>query len=125
MENASFITTEDRVDLIVSFAILVGDYGDVKSLTLLRTPKYEFALHEDERGVDVSFDGFGDEENDMLERVVIDGDVVTITTRRGRSYSVSTAEVDDEEIEESRKILEKMNFDGRFELKFSVSNQQE
>ena len=117
MENASFITTEDRLDLIVSFAILVGDYADVKCLTLLRTPKYEFALYEDERGVNVHFDGFGDEENDMLERVAIEGDVVTITTRRGRSYSVSTADVEDEEIEESMKILEKMNFDGRFELK--------
>ncbi len=46
MENAAFITTEEGDDLIVSFTIPVDNYGDVKSLTLLRTPKYEFILDE-------------------------------------------------------------------------------
>jgi len=53
MENAWFITNEDGDDLIVSFAIPIDESGDVKSLTLLRTPKYEFALDESERGVNV------------------------------------------------------------------------
>jgi len=48
MENAWFITNEDGDDLIVSFAIPADESGDVKSLTLLRTPKYEFALDESE-----------------------------------------------------------------------------
>jgi len=39
MVDVGFITTEDNDDLLVSFAIRVSDYADLKSLTLLRTPK--------------------------------------------------------------------------------------
>ncbi|MFB0552090.1 MAG: hypothetical protein ACETWQ_02145 [Phycisphaerae bacterium] len=62
MENASFITNEDGDDLIVSFAIPADEFGDVKSLTLLRTLKYEFIMDESERGVNVSFEDFPDDE---------------------------------------------------------------
>ncbi|MCX5885853.1 MAG: hypothetical protein NT096_08095 [Proteobacteria bacterium] len=57
MKQASFIHTEDGDDLIVSFVIAGDDPigpEDVKSLTLIRTPKYEFLLSDDERGVTVS-----------------------------------------------------------------------
>jgi len=116
MENASFITTEDADDLIVSFAIPLDEPGDVKSLTLLRTPKYEFALDESERGVKVSFDDFFEDRNELLEQLAIEDDVVTITTNY-RTYTVSIRDVDDMEIEESKRILKKMNYDGRFKLK--------
>jgi len=116
MEKAVFITTEEGDDLIVSFAIPADEYGDVKSLTLLRTPKYEFIMDESERGAKVSFEDFPDDENELLEQVTIEGDVVTITTNY-RTYTVSIKDVDDVEIEESKRILKKMNFDGRFELK--------
>jgi hypothetical protein len=39
MEEVSFIHTERGDDLIVSFAILGPEPMEVKSLTLLRTPK--------------------------------------------------------------------------------------
>ena len=116
MENAAFITTEEGDDLIVSFAIPADEYGDVKSLTLLRTPKYEFIMDESERGVNVSFDDFPEEENELLEQVTIEGDVVTITTNY-RTYTVSIRDVDDVEIERSKRVLKKMNYDRRFELK--------
>lgn len=116
MENASFITTEDGDDLIVSFAIPLDEPGDIKSLTLLRTPKYEFILDESERGVKVFFDDFPDDENELLEQVAIEGDVVTITTNY-RTYTVSMRHVDDVEIEESKRVLKKMNYDSRFKLK--------
>jgi len=61
MRNVSFITKEDDDDLIVSFAIPAPDLFDVKSLTLLRTPKYEFILDDAERGVNVSYDDFPDD----------------------------------------------------------------
>jgi len=115
IENASFITTEEGDDLIVSFAIPVDEYGDVKSLTLLRTPKYEFIMDESERGAKISFEDFPEEENELLEQVTLEGDVVTITTNY-RTYIVSIKDVDDVEIEQSKKVLKKMNYDGRFEL---------
>ena len=116
MEEASFITNEDGDDLIVSFAIPVDEFGDVKSLTLLRTPKCELIMDECERGVNVSFDGFPDDEYELLEQVKIEGDVVTITTNY-RTYTVSIRDVDDVEIEKSKRILKKMNYDKRFGLK--------
>ena len=116
MENASFITIEDGDDLIVSFAIPLVEHEDVKSLTLLRTPKYEFVLDEYERGVKVSFDNFPDEENELLEQVAIEGEVATITTNH-RTYTVSIKDVKDMEIDKARRVLKKMNFDRCFELK--------
>ena len=124
MLNASFITNEDNgTDLIVSFAIPVDEYGDVKSFTLLRTPKYEFILDESERGVNISFEDFPDDRHESLKKLAIDGDLVTITTDYG-TYTVNIEDVDQEKIQESKRILKKMNFDGRFELKLGVSNRQ-
>ena len=124
MVNAWFITNEDGDDLIVSFAIPVDESGDVKSLTLLRTPKYEFFLDESERGVNVFYEDFPDGRNESLKKLVIEGNLVTVTTDYG-TYTVNIEDVDQTEIQESKRILKKMNFDGRFELKISVSNQQE
>jgi len=124
MLNASFITNEDDgTDLIVSFAIPVDEFGDVKSLTLLRTPKYEIFLNESERGVNVSFEDFPDGRFESLKKLVIESNLVTVTTDYG-TYTVNIEDVDQTEIQESMRILKKMNFDGRFELKISVSNRQ-
>lgn len=118
MENASFMTTEDGQDLIVSFAIPLENSGDVKSLTLLRTPKHEFILDESERGVKIFFDDFPDREKELLEQLTIEGDLVTITTNY-QTYTVNIRDVNDSEIKQSRKILRKMNYDNRFKLKIS------
>lgn len=123
MLNAWFITNEDGDDLIVSFAIPADESGDVKSLTLLRTPKYEFALDESERGVKVSFEDFPDDRNEFLKKLAIEGNLATITTDYG-THTINIEDVDQTEIKESKKILKKMNYDGRFELKINVSNQQ-
>lgn len=116
MENASFITTEDADDLIVSFAVLLDELSDVKSLTLLRTPKYESILDESERGVKVFSDDFPNDGNELLEQVAIEGHVVTVTSHH-RTYTVSIKDVEDREVNEAKSILKKMNFDGRFRLK--------
>jgi len=115
VENAWFITNEDGDDLIVSFAIPSEDSRNVKSLTLLRTPKYEFALEEHERGVKVFCEDFPNDRDEFLEKLTIEGDMVTITTEY-RDYTVNIKNVEPKEIEESKRILKKMNFDGRIDL---------
>lgn len=117
MENAWFITNEDGDDLIVSFAIPTDESGDVKSLTLLCTPKYECFLDESERGVNVSFEDLPDDRNELLKKLTIEGNMATITTNYG-TYTVNIENVEHVEIQEARRILKKMNFDGRLELKF-------
>ncbi len=115
MKNVSFITTEDSDDLIVSFAIPGADPLDVKSLTLLRTPKYEFIPDDAERGVSVSYDDFPEDEVDLLEAIDIHQQEVIIITLRHR-YALHVRDVDSEELEEAKKILKKMNLDDRFKL---------
>ena len=72
-EAVSFITTEDSDDLIVSFALEDDEPGEVVSLILLRTPKYESLLPEDERGVSVSHEvDFEDEDQNFSSiRIVL------------------------------------------------------
>jgi len=101
----------------VSFAIIPeDDLFDVKSLTLLRTPKYEFILDDAERGVNVSYDDFPDDEDDRLEEIAVGEDVVKLVTSH-RRYVVDIRHVDDKQKRRMKRILKKMNFDGRFKLK--------
>ena len=96
MYQVNFITTEDGDDLIVSFAV-AGDFsGDVLSLTLLRTPKYEFILDSDERGVSVSWEE--DEDESELLR------------------AVERSHVNGDDLSPMRKVLHKMNFDRAIKL---------
>jgi hypothetical protein len=117
MTKASFLTLEDNDDLTVSFALPVADDpADVNSLTLLRTPIYEFLLDDDERGVHVFDDDFDDEEDNCLKEIEVGKDVVRMITSY-RSYTIDVTDVVDDEKELMKKILTKMNFDRRFILK--------
>ena len=119
MKQASFIHTEDGDDLIVSFAIAEDDPTDpagVKSLTLIRTPKFESLLSDDERGVTVSYDDFPDDEYDLLTGVVLENQCFSIRTQN-HEYSVNVQHVDDEELKEAIRILKKMRFDDRFDMR--------
>jgi hypothetical protein len=116
MVDIGFVSTEDNDDLFVSFAIPVSDYAEVKSLTLLRTPKYQFILDAAERGVKVFHDDYPDDEDDLLEELEIEGHVVKITTSH-HSYTLNVQDVDSDEVKEATKILEKMNFDQQFRLR--------
>ena len=106
-EVVDFITTEDGVDLIVSFAIGTGVPGDVVSLTLLRTPKFEFALPEDERGVSVSHESFPQREGlEHLQRIKVAPPVVSIATTHSL-YELDVSKVDSTELGAAQQILER------------------
>ncbi|MCX5885856.1 MAG: hypothetical protein NT096_08110 [Proteobacteria bacterium] len=99
MKQASFIHTEDGDDLIVSFAITGDDPIDpagVKSLTLVRTPKFESLLSDDERGVTVSYDDFPDDEYDLLTGIVLENQCFSIRTQN-HEYTLNMQHVDNEE----------------------------
>ena len=116
MEPVDFITLESGDDLIVSFAIAGGYPGDVISLTLLRTPKYELFLDPDERGVNISRDDLLESEEDMLAAIRWEGTTVSLLTTEGRKYELDVHRVRDEEIREARRILGKMNADRSFRM---------
>ena len=119
MEIVSFISIEDDPpDLILSFAIWQPELDDIRSLILIRTPKYEFVLDETERGVKVSDEDWLNDEDDMLEEIEFGDDFVKIITDY-HQFELDLGKVDKEEIEQAKTILKRMNFDNRFEMRLS------
>lgn len=110
MRRVNFITTEQGDDLIVSFAVAEAGYpADILSLTLLRTPKYEFAFAPSERGVSVSWEK-DDDEDELLLGVERSGDIVKLSTTK-REFVLGVSHVDDDDLTRMHKVLHKMNFD--------------
>ncbi len=116
-EEVSFLNVESGTDLIVSYAITGDEPGDVISITLLRTPKYEAFLDESEIGVHISYER-DEEEPDAVETLLsaqIEGRTVTLTTHH-RQFVLDVARVEEEDIVQMKRVLKEMNFDGRFRL---------
>ena len=107
------MNNEEGDDLIVSFAIECSEPGDVKSLILLRTPKFEFILDEDERGVSVSHDDDPEVESNLLRRILVASPKVIIESTYNR-YELDVSRVNQEDLGEACAILQKMNFDRSF-----------
>ena len=115
MHRVNFITTAKGDDLIVSFAVAAGDSpGDILSLTLLRTPKYEFILGPDERGISVSWEE-DEDESELLLAVERSKDVVKLNTTR-REFTLDLSHVNDDDLSRMCKVLHKMNFDRAIQL---------
>ena len=117
MELVSFISIEDDPpDLILSFAIWQPELEDIRSLILMRTPKYEFIFDETERGVKVSDEAWLDDVDDVLKEIEFRNDFVRIITNR-HQFELDLRKLDKEDIEQAKKFLRKMNFDNRFEIR--------
>ena len=91
-----------------------ADPTEIRSLTLMRTPKYEFPLDDSERGVSVS-DEDHQEDSDLLVAVEFHGKEVRIVSQ-GSEYVLDCTRVCAEEFEDAKKVFDAMNFDNRFRL---------
>ena len=111
----SFMTNESGDDLIVSFAVDQDAPGEVLSVILMRTPKFEHLLDATERGVRVSHERYPDSHGEYLRRFVLRGSVAEIASTR-RTYFLDVSRVDPAEIKTARRILKRMNADDGFEL---------
>lgn len=107
-----FISTEHGDDLIVSFPLGL-DFDT--SLILLRSPKYEQFLYEQERGVSVSTGDADEDEDELLVSVNWLGYLVEIKSTR-RHFLLDVRRVDAEEVKKAKAVLRKMNFDKRLRL---------
>ena len=117
MELVSFISIEDDPpDLILSFAIWQPELENIRSLILMRTPKYEFILDETERGVNVSDEAMVDDEDDMLKEIEFGDDFVRIITNH-HQFDLDLRKIDEEDIGQAKTFLKRMNFDNRFEIR--------
>ena len=115
MESVQFISYEDDgTDQIVSFALAYGEM-EIRSLTLLRTPEFEWILDEAERGVSVSLQGETGNDFDLLEVVRIEVSRVKIETQSSK-YDLDLCRVDPAEVSEMKALIGRMNFDNRFRI---------
>ena len=130
MKTVSFISIEDDPpDLILSFAIWEPELDDIRSLILLRTPKYEVFLNEYERGVKVTDDAWLNDEDEMAPSGIsikpMNSTFYEFININKSQYSVSTPYAKfsklhlspKKEIEQAKKLIERMNFDNRFEIR--------
>ena len=116
MELVSFISIEDDPpDLILSFAIWQPELEDIRSLILMRTPKFEILLDETERGVIVSDEAWLDDVDDVLMEIEFHNDFVRIITNR-HQFELDLRKLDKKEIKQAKKFLRRMNFDNRFKM---------
>jgi hypothetical protein len=114
MMQVEFISIEDEEkDLILSFAFKDEILG-IKSLILLRTSEFEFMLPNSERGVSVSLDN-NEIENDLLTKVKFKLNNVEIFTQ-STTYELNLNKVNQDDIDQIFKVLNKMNFDKSFEI---------
>jgi hypothetical protein len=118
-ELVAFITVQTGDDLIVSFAVCEpDDPSDIESLTILRTPKYEFFLDESERGASVSFRrGRTGDEMELLREVFYAPDAKFITLRTDHhTYELDVRKVDPSELSAMCGAFREMNFDSSIRL---------
>ncbi len=115
MQSVQFISCEDDgTDQIVSFALAYGEM-EIRSLILLRTPKFEAMFDEAERGVSVSLEDGSGKDGDLLKAVRIEANRVTIETQKTK-YDLDVSKVDRAEVSEMKALIVRMNFDNRFRI---------
>jgi hypothetical protein len=117
-ERVGFLTMEGGTDLIVAFAIDGDEPGEVLSLILQRTPKYEGLLPPTERRVRVSHERYPAHDGDFLRRVRLAHGRVEVETTSTR-YRLDVTRVDPAELRRARRVLERMNLDGQFALEWA------
>ena len=76
-----FLSVEDGDDLVVSFPL---DEHARRNLILLRTPKYESLLDDDERGVSVGTEATGGGVRELLVAVKWSRGIVEVTSTSRR-----------------------------------------
>ena len=118
MEPVQFINCEDDgTDQIVSFALSYGEM-DIRSLILLRTPKFERILDASERGVSVSLEDGTGSDRDLLKFMRIEAKRVTIDTQATK-YDLDVSRVDPVELSEMKTLIGRMNFDNQFTIEIA------
>lgn len=113
VEYVQIVSVEDDDDLIVSFGL--GPFA-ATTLILLRTPKFEVFLPEEDRGVSVADANSSHEDNERLVAVEWRDRVVQIVSSK-RRYELDIHAIDPVDIKLAKKVLRKMNFDRCFEIK--------
>lgn len=114
-DRVNFIHTEIGTDIIVSLSFDEDTEFGIDGFTIIRTPKFEFALMPHERGACVNWD----EETDMVEiikEITCIGNELTFVSNV-RSYEFDISKLSPEEINELLETIDRINFDRSIEIR--------
>ena len=122
MDIVRFINLEeDDKDLILSFALDEGD-GSIRSLIVHRALLLESLLPDEERGTKVTLEGEeleGEKEHlNTLQKFDFADTTLRIKSRFSR-YELDAGNLGPEEFKVIKQALERQNYDGRFQIKFT------
>lgn len=113
MDVLQFVTIQDDDDLVLGLSFPEGTEFGIDGFIIQRSPKFEFALFPHERGA--SIDWTADDERILVKAVHLSRKAITITTQYN-SYAFDLSKIPDEDYQSVINILNKMNFDDRFEF---------
>jgi len=110
---------EDEKDIFISFVIPDKEIG-VKSLILHRAFFFEEILDEEEKGVKVSLEGEESEQDylNTLIKIEIKNKKIKIVSKFSE-YNLDISRIDDTDINDMIKLLEKQNYDSRFTIEIA------
>jgi hypothetical protein len=114
MDKVKFIHTEVGTDIILSLSFDEDTEFGIDGFTIIRTPKFEFALMPHERGASVSWD----EETDIIEiikEITCKDNELTFVSNL-RSYHFDISRLSNDEVNELWKTIIKINFDSSIRI---------
>jgi len=120
MDKVNFIHAEVGTDIIISLSFDEGTEFGIDGFTIIRTPKFEFALSPRERGACVNWD----EETDIREiikEIICTGNEITFVSNI-KSYQFDISKVSRHEINELWATIDRINFDNSIIINRKVSN---
>lgn len=113
MDRVNFLTIELEEDLILSFSFDDNTTYGVDGYFIHRAPQFEYIVAPHERGPTV--DWSDDDKIILVRKVEFDRNVVKITADNGNEI-FDISKISDTEFVNMIKVLDKMNFDGAFEI---------
>ena len=113
MDKVNFTTIEDGTDLVLSFSFDEETEFGIDGFIMERTPKLEYALQPHERGV--SIDWTDDDIIILVTKVELSKNTIKIHSQE-KYYGFDISKLDENDIDEIKNILKKMNFDNCFQL---------
>ena len=117
LDKVNFTTIEDGTDLVLSFSFDEGTEFGIDGFIMERAPKFEYALQPHERGV--SIDWTDDDVRILVTKIELSKNTIKIHSQE-KNYEFDISRLDEDDMDEIKNILKKMNFDNCFQLDTSI-----
>jgi hypothetical protein len=113
-DRVNFIHTEVNTDIILSLSFDEDTEFGIDGFTIIRTPKFEFALMPHERGACVNWDEETDTREIIKEITGMGNELTFVSTVR--SYAFDISKLSHQELNQLWETIDRMNFDSSIKI---------